>query len=336
MRNIAPEGLCALRLVHEPGCTAIRLYRIPHSAFRIPAASPGVTLIELLIVVFILSLLMAAAIPVVRPAMETSTLREATRSVATMLGTAKARAQETGRPHGVLFEPMANRPAGCYTLFYAYQPPPYAGDSINSRIVIAEGGGANERTISFPSGDAWNVIVRPGDELKLNFRGHRWRLTNINGNTVTFASDTTSAPPPITPAGGVPFQFYRRPVKASGSPVQLPGVMVVDLSYSGLGDGRFPLGTGNTQPITLMFGPNGLPSRVYHEGALTGQSVTQNVYFLIGTPDKLGDDNLASLENMWVGVVGQTGLIVTAENAAGADLAERRQYVSSGQSMVGG
>src|SRR5947207_650634 len=64
----------------------------------------GLTLIELLVVLIIVAILTAVTIPVIKPAMDTRKVREATRLVSTMLGAAQTRAVTTGRPAGVWFE----------------------------------------------------------------------------------------------------------------------------------------------------------------------------------------------------------------------------------------
>ena len=64
----------------------------------------GMTLVELLMVVATMTLLMAIAIPMVRPAFQNRQLREAARQTNAFFAGAMARAGETGRPVGVWIE----------------------------------------------------------------------------------------------------------------------------------------------------------------------------------------------------------------------------------------
>ena len=64
----------------------------------------GMTLIELLMVVTIMTILMAVAIPMVRPAFQNRQLREAARQLNAFVAGAKYRAAELGRPVGVWIE----------------------------------------------------------------------------------------------------------------------------------------------------------------------------------------------------------------------------------------
>ena len=56
----------------------------------------GLTLVELLMVITIMTILMVVAIPMIRPAFQDRNLREAARQVNTFLRVAQARAARTG------------------------------------------------------------------------------------------------------------------------------------------------------------------------------------------------------------------------------------------------
>ena len=109
----------------------------------------GMTLIELLMVVFILLLVTAIAIPVMRPAMEGRRIREAARAMNVYLGSARGRAAEIGRPCGVLIERYDGNPQLAMTLHQAEVPPPYAGD-LDNAVIKLTGGPPN-----------WNVEIWP-------------------------------------------------------------------------------------------------------------------------------------------------------------------------------
>ena len=97
-------------------------------------------MVELLIVVAIGMLLIAIAIPFVRPALENNKLREASRLLNTFLVGAKARASESGRPFGVRLVRSSvdntGDPNDCYRLQYVEVPPAYSGDLDNATITV--------------------------------------------------------------------------------------------------------------------------------------------------------------------------------------------------------
>ena len=66
--------------------------------------SPGMTLVELLVVVTIAVVLVAAAVPMMKPALQSSRVREVSRQLNVFLQVARARAIETGRTAGIWIE----------------------------------------------------------------------------------------------------------------------------------------------------------------------------------------------------------------------------------------
>jgi prepilin-type N-terminal cleavage/methylation domain-containing protein len=113
----------------------------------------GFSMIELLIVVAISMLLIAIAIPFVRPALASSKLREASRQVNAFLVGAKARAAETGRPFGVrLIRSNIDQNGDandCYRLRYVEVPPYYSGD-IEGALIEVGGPGLTNPDLSGP------------------------------------------------------------------------------------------------------------------------------------------------------------------------------------------
>jgi prepilin-type N-terminal cleavage/methylation domain-containing protein len=167
----------------------------------------GLTLLELLVVVFILSILLAVSIPIFRVPAEEKAIREAARSVSAALGMARTRALETGRPYGVRFERLGGTSQGSGRLSFVTVPPPYAGDYDSSRLRIGTITPYNNpdndgelraiwtvRAGVFPAEsdelvpaieDQWYSanqnfpILRKGDILKLNHQGHEYRMIDI-------------------------------------------------------------------------------------------------------------------------------------------------------------
>ena len=110
----------------------------------------GVTLVELLVVVTILMMLAAFAIPVVRPLTEGRRIREAARAIDVFITQAKTEAIVNQRPVGIVLERMRQGDEGdpddatdgnlfyqddaCNILRMVEIPPPYGGDLADTRV----------------------------------------------------------------------------------------------------------------------------------------------------------------------------------------------------------
>lgn len=320
---------------------------MPNTAKIESSLRRGVTLLELLVVIFIAVLLAAAATRLMRPALENSQVREAGRILSTMLGTARAQAMESRRSAGLMFVPAKSNASATMDLVYVQVSPPYAGDALSSRIRIKDPApvpstvvtGAYVFTVEFPQFDAWTSKVSqpnsvtptepipdPGLTLQLNHQGHIFRVEKIYTSNVanpelgiiklTLSCTTIARWPQQTATGdpGMTFQFSRSPRRGPMVPVQLPAGAVVDLLASGVGDGSFA--PNSTQPVMVTFSPSGQLDMVFSPAYPQGQKVSQNVYFLVGRPEGAGNsDNLKDLRSVWVSIVCQSGLVGIAENA---------------------
>ncbi len=147
---------------------------------------------------------------------------------------------------------------------------------------------------------------------------------------------------PVNLAPGLySFQIIRQPVKSSSMSFQLPVGVVVDLAVSS--DDAFthrfaeldPSAADDKRPVVVLFSPNGSVDRVWCP-ELTDQTSQQSLsfrptsglHFLIGRRDGVGvgprsvantppDElpNWRDVENIWVSVNSQTGMIASNPNA---------------------
>lgn len=137
---------------------------LPAPVRRARRPRPGYTLTELLVVVTILVLLVATALPVARKVMEGNRTREASRMLQAYFAMAKARAVQTGRPAGLFF-PFPNPPLGVSDpntsswgpaqfsqywpvrqvtqVFLAEIPPPYSGSTTQAAATVLQVGNAH-------------------------------------------------------------------------------------------------------------------------------------------------------------------------------------------------
>lgn len=150
----------------------------------------GITLIELLIVIFIILLITSATIPAIQPAIENRRTREGARLLNVFLSAARNRAMEQARPVGVWIERMPGLSEAAVSLHFCETPRPYSGDFLDSSLTLyLEPFGApypsptiNEywwivtpRTTTAAIPDRWwnaepnaQQLVRPGDYIKFS------------------------------------------------------------------------------------------------------------------------------------------------------------------------
>lgn len=158
----------------------------------------GMTLVELLIVITLLVMLMAAALPLMRPLLDDRKVRETSRQLNVFFANAKARALLSGRPVGVWIERSTLDPRQASRLYIAEVPPPYAGDLLGATASLEDENGDGladsailDQTGSFsaapPTGftslpaatQAPWAFVRPGDFIRFDYRGTYYKIQQI-------------------------------------------------------------------------------------------------------------------------------------------------------------
>ncbi len=148
----------------------------------------GMTLIELLIVIVILSLLTAAALPILTPTTSERRIREASRALNSYISQAQAKSIGTQRPYGIALKRLstdtdrAEDRGACVEVFMVEQPAPYAGFNENSRVRVA-----------------LNVDIDPSNNVQLPVPGYE-SISTVLIQFVTRGSATSSG----LPAGWTP------------------------------------------------------------------------------------------------------------------------------------
>lgn len=308
----------------------------------------GMTLVELLTVITILTILVAVAIPVMRPALKDRKLREASRQLNTYISLAKAKAAETGRPHGirVLVSPTVANTA--YQVFVAETPIPFAGETLNETAKIYAG--------AAPAGYAGQAIitdsqslVKTGDYIRFDFKGPKYYVTASGGvqNTLNFAPASGEPWPRLNivdtsdNSGRLQFQVFRQPILSGTPPLQLPTGTVIDLQYSGVGYAGTEM--AGASEVTVMFAPGGGVSSV----AGFNWAVPGTLHFLIGRVEQAGaletdpkKLNLVDGTTSWISIGHQTGTVTTSENYFEGDVAAQtvrkaREIAQKKQTMGG-
>jgi prepilin-type N-terminal cleavage/methylation domain-containing protein len=290
---------------------------------RSPVSRRGVTLLELLIVITILAMITAAAIPMMLSGVKERKIREAARLVSSYISSAKSRAIETGRPSGVMIQRFGNRPGVAFSLSCVEVPPPYSGDTTSSVVTVTTASlpvGVGQ--VNFSSVDSGAFALKAGDVIRFGNQGRNYLLLGslqptpytpytitvgplpvVSGNVTSYivAADNSWAPAPVSPSytttagvsiSGIPYQVFRQPAKSAVAPLQLPEGVAIDLFYSGsLQQGLFTsTSSPDTNPIMFTFNATGTLDYLYMFGQ---QAVRASgpLYFLIGRPEGAPDIN---------------------------------------------
>ncbi len=226
------------------------------------------TLVELLVVVTIGVLLLATAVPLMRPAIEDSQLRESSRQLNVLCAMAKARAREINRPVGISIERSAPGSNAAFEVHLAESPPNYSGDFVDALADLVDNGGsgidgfASEIWISktesaslYIATDVKRSLAKVGDLIQFDHKGPRYQITGIAEPTTpsthyrVFISVPSGVSAPAATAAtfativaepGVPYTVFRQPLKSPMNSVQLGGGSVIDLEYSGIGVSSTP------------------------------------------------------------------------------------------------
>jgi hypothetical protein len=113
-------------------------------------------------------------------------------------------------------------------------------------------------------------------------------------------------------------------MKGGARSLQLPAATVVDLTYSGFGATE-----ALANDMTVLFAPNGSVQSVYIGGAST--PVTEPIFLLVGKRERVpapaaydvnNPDTFANwqdLNNLWVVINPQTGLVTTGQLGTAVD-----------------
>jgi prepilin-type N-terminal cleavage/methylation domain-containing protein len=205
------------------------------------------TLIELLVVIVILSILVAAAIPLLAPSTSERQLREAVRGLNAFIASAQARAIAQGRPYGVAIkrlsqdtgrstpgDPLNNNGVSAEA-FIVEQPAPYAGFDDKAAVQLAL-----DNTATGGAGQVLVRFVRRGNDVLQDSDGlpHGWDpetipprlirrgdIIEVSGHRFQFTDDGASfldANGYYVPTAGVPQgTLVTRPINVTGQEIQV-------------------------------------------------------------------------------------------------------------------
>ena len=301
-----------------------------HNKHRKPSRT-GLTLVELLVVITIMTILAALLVPQLRTVNKERNIREAARLVASTFANASQRAINEGiagvqivRNQNLIDADGVNF-AGT-SLYVMRQQPAYTGDDGAAEATWLS---ADEVTIPMPFEQEDLQIVRAGDYVSFNYSAVRYRILMVTlpmpvvpGDPMTLQVEIGGSQPPLpggTAGDTFPFVIHRQPQRLESSRVDLPEGYLIDLRFSGelnFGpdaslpfDPRTNFHEIDTNNVTYLFNSKGGIERYYYTQnsalPLLSQIPTTTQYLLVReySPDEVAyADVLNEPDNLWVTV----------------------------------
>ena len=284
----------------------------------------GLTLVELLVVITISTMLLAASVQLLRLPLQSRKTREAARQISAIVAQVKARSVEIGRPAGLLFRRGGNDiEGGAYLsteISIVEAPPYYAGD-----LEYTGNAAGSAAWISAAATHASGVVVgtapivnaamlsanwQAGDQIRFGNKNPWYEIINVGPAAtpagaieVTFQHPLNPySNPPVSGSAATPnwvaFQVAFQPGRtrvfpALTSPLELPRGIAIDLTVSGMGlDGQefSPITANDDSDVVVMFNPQGQIDRVYYSqfgGGVTPVLPSETLFFLIGKAEQV-------------------------------------------------
>ena len=307
----------------------------------------GVTIVELLTVVALLSVLFALLIPQVRLLTRDRAIRESARVVGSTVAEATNKARVDGFAGIELVRnENVSRTVGsnpifyaCYEIYQLRQPPSYVGNSLGDTARVTNISGT-QITVTIPA--PANGIDTSSGFLRLNHSKAMYPITGGSGGALTCQVPPNYEPPPLNVP--LPFELIRPPVRRESSRVEVPRGYMVNLNYSGPVDSDDVDGTPLTwtrfsqspssvnESVFIVFDSTGGVDRIFPNGAGGGSFRPSGTVRLCIAPDEIkhtygvnatesddmienGTDVLDDPRVMWVTVNYLNGSVVVAENA---------------------
>jgi type II secretory pathway pseudopilin PulG len=240
------------------------------------------TLVELLVVVAILGLLSVVVLPNLSNPGDARKAREAARAVSGFIANVQSRAIGTRGGSGLWLEPLPNAitdSAGLLhvvviDLFSAQIPEPYAGEALNSTVLVTPGGASANLTFQNRFQLPTNLASSPNMAIRFANSPTSFRLgsVNVNAGSGVATMDTSrnqtayNTPWPIADVNGISYEVFLPATKEPSVSLTLGNGMAIDLSWTQLGSSGPP---SNTQPSQVLYDSSGRPSSVVRSG---GQS----------------------------------------------------------------
>ena len=307
---------------------------------RSPLAQPGMTLVELLVVITIMVLLLAVSVPILKPLSESSKTSGAAQVLAGAFQQARTKAIQERRDYGLRLIPYKTAPTAVVEMHLQrggagimdfVNPPDVRVKIVSGRIVpycFYENGW--QQFDALPEGEK----SRWAEKFAGHFEEGYTIQFNRLGRSFTIGGNWTLRPPydglnlPEDNLGNDAME-YRISTRDDGvslawrPPIVMPRTTIVDLVFSG-GEDEVPTQFSPGDEVIVMFSPTGYVDWVSINGER--KSANEMLYFCVGEWDRqvdtngnpLAEDrksNLAAKATFWVTLHPKTGGVRVTENS---------------------
>jgi prepilin-type N-terminal cleavage/methylation domain-containing protein len=319
-------------------------------------ARGGVTLVELLVVISIISLLAVTVLPNLAGTIDSRRAKEASRGLSTFIARSQARALAATEPCGFQIQALPNDPNVALDFFLADVPQVYAGELTSSTVRLTNAS-ALEAELEFTADGTANRLASvgfctPGDEIQVGASGPYFRLVPGQPPLLQmWVSKSQTAFNTVLPPQGVelPFQIRRQPSRVSTGVHQLANGTAVDLRWSLLGGRPLSGFISAGGVITVLFDAAGRPCQMVHSGG-ERLVIAAPIYLLIGFAEQCGNNPVAVsnaeisaepenrnganwqyADSTWLFIDPQSGVVSTFPVAARA---ANKTFVETGNALL--
>ena len=312
------------------------------------------TLVELLVVVAILGLLSVVVLPNLSNPGDARKAREAARAVSGFIANVQSRTIGARSGAGLWIEPLPNVVTGsdgfnhvvAIDLFAAQVPEPYAGEALNSSVMVTPSATGSSATLAFQNGFSLPPTLTASSNLVIRFVGSptTFRLQPFAG-TPTQASMTASRNQtpyntawPVTTSTGIGYEVLLAATKDATASLTLGDGMAVDLTWTYLGSTpAWPPGDAISPAAAsqVLYDSAGRPSEVIRSGGLS-EPIVDPVCLLLAPLQMIQDGTCFTKPGAyWVAIdprggaprVAEVRLLPTSVPVDGDALALSQTYV---------
>jgi prepilin-type N-terminal cleavage/methylation domain-containing protein len=298
------------------------------------------TLVELLVVMSIMVLLVAASVPMLKPMLESQKTRNAAETVAAALQRVRFKAMEEQASCGIQLVPFETEQNVSLQMRLIKQAnnllnsSDYRAQIINGNIYLYAYNSPNwvrQTNATDSAWVEWNQYVQPGYEVQFGHQGRFYKLataTTLDApyDNLTLPEDANVAN--TTVSNALEYKVIQPPRTTLIPPVVLPRGTVIDLAFSaGCIAPEDPDPTKYNHNKLFFNGPNPPQIMFTPSGYVDYFNGTYNpfygglIYFCIGEWERGlnlaedGKNNIETMTNFWVTIHPQTGQVRITEMA---------------------
>lgn len=328
----------------------------------IPNRRRGMTLVELLVVISILTILAVTVIPNIGNTSDRRKVREAARNLSSFIAGGQSRALGSHSGGGVWFDPLPNKiDSGPLSIAIAIDladanvPQPYCGNTGTSAISALNVLSGNQQAVATfteacgPLASGTNLIQLAGSASYFLLTAPYNAASPVTFTTGTISlqtgalnqTDANTAWPKVPTSLGLSYRIIGAPTRSPANSLTLSDGVAIDLHHSTVGVTQFPnvsapssLNTG-TAPFQILYDSTGKPQYLACNGS---RMPLNDPLFLLVAPiaSIQTSGTLAPADGYWVAIDPRGGIPKVAEvDPSGGTIVAQQSFIRSGAVQYG-